>query len=526
MPRRIEVELTSVRDDGTWTWRAAGARQPKGELDGGLLPAGAKVGDVLRAEADFDVDGITVVAVLPPKGGRKEPERLELIGPPTRDDQFVTTQLAPKGRGERRGRDDRDRGDRRERRERQDGGRPGEGRRGGPAERRDRARREGPPGERRERPTRPPRPAPEAKPKPKRLRPGRAHRNAVLAELPEEQKPIAEQVLKGGIPAVRQAVQKQNEENKAAGQPEVAAEPLVTLAEQLLPRLRAAEWHDRAEAALGAIDDLDLRDLRSVVVAADAAARDDETRALAGRLREGLTRRVEEEHRAWLSEIDETVRAGRVVRALRLSSRPPKAGTPFPPELGARLAEATSANLTAETAPDRFATVLDALAYAPVRATVEAQGLPATPSPELMALVTKLASRIPKVAAQFGVEAPPPPTRGAKGRRPRSGAPVPPPPALPKAPAAAAIEAPPPTPAIEATTTDTAPTAAIEATTTDTAPTAAIEATTPDTAPTPAPTVEEGAPDAPEAPASAAGGSTPGTGTAEPPAPEGPTTDG
>jgi hypothetical protein len=433
MPRRIEVELTSVRDDGTWTWRAAGARQPKGELDGGLLPSGAKVGDVVRAEADFDVDGITVVAVLPPKGERREPERLELIGPPARDDQLVTTQLAPRSREDRR---DRRGGGDRDRRERGDR-RPREGRRGARGAGRARPRRERAKaggGERRERPARPPRPAPEARPKPKRLRPGRTHRNAALADLPEEQKPVAEQVLKGGIPAVRQAVQKQNEDNKAAGQPEVAAEPLLALAEQLLPRLRAAEWRDRAEAALSSIDDLDLRDLRSVVVAADAAARDDETRALADQLREGLTRRVEQEHREWLAEIDDTLRAGRVVRALRLSSRPPKAGTPFPAELGARLAEATADGLTADTAPDRFATVIDALAYAPVHAAVEARSLPPTPTPELLAVVTRLASRIPKVAAQFGIDAPPPAARSGKGRRRRAGAPVPPPPAVPKAP--------------------------------------------------------------------------------------------
>lgn len=427
MPRRIEVELTSVRDDGTWTWRAAGARQPKGELDGGLLPAGAKVGDVVRAEADFDVDGITVVAVLAPRGERREPQRLEVIGPPTRDEQLVTTQLAPKGRGDRR--------DRRERGDRSGDRRSREGRRGTPGERRDRPRRErtsAESGERRGQPARPPRPVPEARPKPKRLRPGRTHRNAVLAELPEEQKPIAEQVLKGGIPAVRQAVQKQNEENRAAGRPEVTAEPLVAMAEQLLPRLRAAEWRDRAEAALAAIDDLDLRDLRSVVVAADAAARDDQTRSLADHLREGLTRRVEQEHREWLAEIDETLQAGRVVRALRLSSRPPKAGTPFPAELGARLAEAAAAGLTADTAPDRFATVLDALAYAPVHATVEARSIPPTPTPELLAVVTRLAPRIPKVAAQFGIDVPHPPTRSAKGQRRRAGAPVPPPPAAPR----------------------------------------------------------------------------------------------
>ena len=38
MSRRLEIELTSERPDGTWTWRAAGARQPKGEMDGTLLP--------------------------------------------------------------------------------------------------------------------------------------------------------------------------------------------------------------------------------------------------------------------------------------------------------------------------------------------------------------------------------------------------------------------------------------------------------------------------------------------------------
>ncbi|MCU1451014.1 MAG: hypothetical protein JWP02_3184, partial [Acidimicrobiales bacterium] len=67
MAVRLEIELTSSRDDGTWTWRAAGAKQPKGVLDGSLLTAGAKVGDILRADAEQNIDGINVTAVLPPK---------------------------------------------------------------------------------------------------------------------------------------------------------------------------------------------------------------------------------------------------------------------------------------------------------------------------------------------------------------------------------------------------------------------------------------------------------------------------
>ena len=119
-------------------------------------------------------------------------------------------------------------------------------------------------------------PAPEPKPKPKRLRAGRTHRAAVLASLPEEQRPVAEQVLRGGIPAVRQAVEKQNEANKVEGKPEISSAPLVALAEQLVSPLRTAEWHDKADAALADVAELDLRDLRSVVVAADAAARDED----------------------------------------------------------------------------------------------------------------------------------------------------------------------------------------------------------------------------------------------------------
>src|SRR5512143_4205830 len=104
MPRRIDVELTSTRPDGTWTWRAAGARQPEGDLDGALLYPGAKIGDGVRADADFDIDGITITAVAPPAGERSKPELLEIIGPPRRDDELVTTTLVGKGG---RGRDDR-----------------------------------------------------------------------------------------------------------------------------------------------------------------------------------------------------------------------------------------------------------------------------------------------------------------------------------------------------------------------------------------------------------------------------------
>jgi len=80
MSRRIEIELTSSQDDGTWTWRAAGAKNPKGVLDGGILQGGASVGDVIKVEVEQGVDGMSVLSVV---GGRQRNDSnqlLELIG--------------------------------------------------------------------------------------------------------------------------------------------------------------------------------------------------------------------------------------------------------------------------------------------------------------------------------------------------------------------------------------------------------------------------------------------------------------
>ncbi len=400
MSRRLEIELTSERPDGTWTWRAAGAKLPKGDLDGSLLPGGVKVGDVVRAEADFLIDGIDIIEVLPPKGERKQPELLQITGS-GKEEPLVTTQLVTRGRSEGRGRRrDRDGdGPRRDRRDRGDRG-----------DRGDRPRGDRPRG---------PRPDVPERPKPKRLRPGRAYRNAVIAEVPEEQRAIADQVLRGGVPAVREAAAKQNEQAKAENRPEVPTAQVVAMAEALYPKLRDAEWKDRAAAAIADLAELDLRDLRSVVVAGDGATHDDEARAMLEELRTGLTRRVEEEHANWVADIAANVDAGRFVRALRLSSRPPKAGTPVPADLSARLVTAVSEGLTPGTNQELWAAAVDALAYSPVRQQVAPAGRPENPSDELLEAVRRVSDRVPKVAELFGVD--PSEAAAAKRRRPPRG---------------------------------------------------------------------------------------------------------
>jgi len=434
MSRRIEVELTSDRGDGTLTWRAAGAKEPKGVLEAKLLPSGVKVGDTVKAEADYDMEGVTIVAVLPPPAKKAADNVIEFIGappPPPRDYSKEPDRRDRKPRrGDRKGRDGRDG---------RDGGR----------ERR-------PQGERPERPRfeRPEKPKLPPKPKAPRLRAGRTHRQALLAELPEEQRPVAEQVLKGGIPAVRAAIDEQNEAAKAAGNPPVKADALITLAESIVPRARVAEWRDRAEAAIEQIDTVDLRDLRSVVTKAETAAKDEESRELAEKLRTGLAQRLEKEQAAWLAEIAELLADDRVVRALNVSSRPPKAGTPLPPDLAERLATAAGAALTDQIGPKRWSTVLEALALSPVHNKVEPASVPASPNEELVAAVTKVSMQVPQIAARFGIE-PKAPPRDRGRRRPRTGggggaparsaekkAPrIPPPPPLEQTPVAASPEA-------------------------------------------------------------------------------------
>lgn len=419
MATRIDIELTSRQDEGkTFTWRAAGARQPKGAAEASLFPDGAEVGDEFRVETEMDVDGIRVTQVVPAKG--KEPKKVETLELIARDDEPLVTQvLAEKGRG--RG----DRGDRGPRRG--GGGRDGgrgrkEGDRGPRGEGGDR----GPRGEggRRggnDRPRTPAKPKLPPKPKPPRLKAGKTHRNALIDSLPDEQKAVAQELLRGGLQAVRTGLEKQNEQRKVEGQDPIDEGPIVTLAEELLVKVRAAEWRDRAEAALEQSETVDLRDLRTVVTAADGAAKDDETRALAAKVRTALNERLDADQQAWVAEVVEMLDDDRVVRALHLSSRPPKAGAPLPAPVALRLVEAANASMSSETSADRWSYILEALAHSPVRRQVVPVSLPTTVSDELKATIARHGSRLPEIAQIFGVEPDPKAGRDGARRKRRSG---------------------------------------------------------------------------------------------------------
>ncbi|MGH9106405.1 MAG: hypothetical protein ACRDZX_11350, partial [Acidimicrobiales bacterium] len=500
VPRRIDIELTSARPDGTWTWRAKGALEPRGALDASLLYSGAKAGDVVRAEADFGIEGITVVAVEPPRPPAPEdPDRIHLLERSA--PAPVTTQLAGRPRfgpdrarprragpgrsgpdeavpsstrGERGapGPTDRRPGAGHTRRsagsrpmdgagpshghedrgstgggpgpragadgqayeegvlsassgaraagageggkERGAQGRGGDGRRAqdrdgerfaNPADRvgRSRAERSDRPGARPGGPERAGAPG-----RSRRLAVGDAHRNAMLESLPVEQRPIAQQLLRGGIPAVRTALHFERERARDEGRPEPSTEGVLAIAESVVSRVKAAEWRDRAEAAVKAGDQLATRDLRSLVNGSETV-RDEASRELVVTLREMLEHRVEAHRKAWAGEVARHLDEGQALRALRLSGRAPDPGARFSAELATRLRDAAGAALSSSAPPDKWVALLQAVVESPVRRTVKPEGLPVRAGPDLLDTARQQCGRVPGLAPLLGLHVPPPP---------------------------------------------------------------------------------------------------------------------
>ena len=428
MGHRIEVELTSQSDESTWTWRAAGAKLPRGTVDAGLVPPGTAVGSVLRAEVEMTLDGTTVTALLAPKG-KSEPkpvERIEIIGTPQKGPD-VNVVLAGKGKrrrddygdgdrdGSRRpsGRKPRTDGDRAPRGDgargprpdggRSEGGRPDGGRvdgapsgNGGPAG----ARRTGParPGgrDRGERGDR--RPAAST-----------VFRNAALAELRPEQLPVAEQLLRGGIPSVRQAIQEQNARARAEGRPEVTEAPLMAMAEELRPIINLATWKDRASVARNAGKDTPLRELRSIVASASTVTLDEEGTEMVTSLRTSLTERITALRERWVERITTSLDEGRVVDAVRASIRPPEPSARLSAELAVRLSDAAGQAMSADITPEEWLALLEVVVESPVRRTVKPAGIPAGADEALLAEARKAAGYVPELARLLGIPIPPPP---------------------------------------------------------------------------------------------------------------------
>lgn len=419
MSRRIEIEITSLQGDVA-TWRAAGAKLPKGVLSASLVPGTPAVGQVYRAEVEQYMEGMEVLAVYAPKTASPlDPrhERLELL-PSAHTGPDVVVTYAPKGRGTRR--DDDRRGPSRP-------GRPPARERAPRGEGAPRAERPPRPDgaerperpERAERPTRP-RPTAERPTRERGARPGSprperpsgppvttTHRNAFLATLSPEQLPVAEQLLRGGIPAVRTAVAEQNKNASAQGRPTVDPVTIERIAEDLLGRSTLAQWKDRAAGAIGAGKELRLRDLRAVVTSAKVVSLDEEARAQLKELQASLNARLDVLRTQWNERLEAAVANSHAAEALRLVARPPDMSTRVSGEMATRVASMVSDALSASSEPATWREIVTLAVDTSIRRTIKPQGIP--DDAECRALAVKSAGAIPELAKLLGMKVPPPP---------------------------------------------------------------------------------------------------------------------
>jgi len=415
MSRRIDIEITSI-NGATATWRAAGARQPKGTLDTSLLTEGFVVGNVYRAEVEQYMEGVDVLSVTPPKTASPlDPrnERLSLIAPEPKGPD-VQVIYASKGRGARR--DDDRRGGDRPRSDRPRGDRPDRGGERSERSSSDRKPREG--GS--ERSSRGPRPSSDrrgARPSgPAQAPVATVHRNALLATLSPEQLPVAEQLLRGGMPAVRTAVAEQNKNATQQGRPTINAEAIDRIAEELLPKTNLAFWKDRAAGALGAGKELRLRDLRAVVTSAKTVNVDDEARAQLKELQAQLTTRVDALRTEWTNKLDKALANNDVLESLRLASRTPDPSTRVSSENATKIAQMVSEALSVDAAPAVWIEIVNTAVESPIRRLVKPAGIPADEA--CNALAVKSAGSIPEFAKMLGMKVPPPPPPVRPTRRP------------------------------------------------------------------------------------------------------------
>ena len=368
MPNRLDIEITSQSTESSYTWRSAGAKEPKGTIKASLLPSGVAIGDVLKVEADFMIDGIEITAVLPQKTKKDGPELLELLGTGN-ETAGVTTSLVKKSSNRKRRKDARVGSKNRQPKDRKQS-RSSKAK----TERKDRK--------------------PYRSPRGKRLKPSKKYRNEYIESLPELQKPIAKELSGSTIPNLRRTIEKMD-------LPEGFPDALLDYAENLNQQLKMAEWMDKATAVENNIENIDLQDFRSVVASSARWAKSANSIVIKERLELKLNERIDQDHKKWLTSIEEALQEEKTVRALNLSSRSPKAGAQLPEAITTRLIEQANKSLNAEATAHRWSIVAEAVAFSPVRQKITPDGLPTEISEELKQSIKKHADRIPQIAKVF-----------------------------------------------------------------------------------------------------------------------------
>jgi hypothetical protein len=233
------------------------------------------------------------------------------------------------------------------------------------------------------------------------------HRNALLATLSPEQLPVAEQLLRGGMPSVRSAVALQNKNASAQGRPTIDPTTIERIAEELIKRTNLALWKDRAGGAIIAGRELRLRDLRAVVTSAKTVSLDDDARVQLKELQASLTARVDHLRTQWNERLEAAITSKNVKEALGLVARPPDVSTRVSADAAVRVVALVSEALSAEQDPLQWREIVELAADTSIRRNVKPQGIPSDEASRAVAVHN--AGAIPELAKLLGMKVPPPP---------------------------------------------------------------------------------------------------------------------
>jgi len=228
-----------------------------------------------------------------------------------------------------------------------------------------------------------------------------------LATLSPEQLPVAEQLLRGGMPSVRSAVAEQNKKATEQGRPTIDAATIERIAEDLLTKTNLAMWKDRAAGALGAGKELRLRDLRAVVTSAKTVTLDDEARAQLKELQTSLNAKLDVLRTQWVEKLDGAVASSNIAEALRLVARPPDMSTRVSAETAAKVTSMVSEALHAAQDVAVWMELVTLAVETSIRRNIKPLGIPGDEAAKALAI--KNAGAIPELAKLLGMKVPPPP---------------------------------------------------------------------------------------------------------------------
>ncbi len=397
MANHIEIEITSKRNDGSFTWRAKGAKEPRGVVDPNIVGSDAVVGEVFKAEFESWLDGVQIVSAIKSSKKIESLSDIEILGPRQFKAGVTATLVAKKqqtkARKPRTNKDDPER-DHSQKREHRTNNVLGNNRDNSRDKARDGSRER----------SNDKRIANRHKPEP--IVVGTFHRDRLMFSLEIQERPIADYLFDGGLPAVREAIANQQKEAKEKNLPPIIETPLLAIAERLMPQIRNALWRDRADAILK-LERVTLKDLRSLIVSAHPC--DEEERKIVTELKKRLSKKISDVGASWQGQVKSFTESGKLKEALELSAKSPDHSVSLDNQVAELLASKVSAALNKDLNPTEWIELVEAASQAPIRKLIKPASVPEDATGEVERTSKKLAGLVPQLAQIIGLKIPPPP---------------------------------------------------------------------------------------------------------------------